>query len=228
MTSWRKRSSLLIDGLVFFALLACAAPKSAPGDLASLRSPAELGQASQRSYGQARSAAGKDDKLKFSHQGIVYAQKCLKIAPEEPACLYFETINTGIYIRNHIPNYQRGLKTMVRNCETLIKIRPDFEQAGCYRVLGNIYSQAPSFSLNPKNVTQDLDKSVAYFREAVKLAPNYPLNRLFLAKVLEQTGENEAAKAELQAFDSLPPGELDLDYPEWKKERDALAQSLLK
>lgn len=210
-----------------FSLLACAAPKSMPSDLASLRSPEELGQASRRAYGEARTATSKEERLKLSHQGIAYAQKCLKSAPQEPSCLYFETLNTGIYIRNHIPNYQRGLKTMVRNCETLIQVRPDFEQAGCYRVLGNIYSQAPSFSLNPKNITQDLDKSLAYFREAVKLAPNYPLNRLFLAKVLEQTGENEAAKTELQAFDRLPAGELDRDYPDWKKERDALAQSLL-
>ncbi|HKY61797.1 MAG TPA: tetratricopeptide repeat protein [bacterium] len=210
------------------ALFACAAPKSMPSDLASLRSSEELGQASRRAYGQAQSASSKDEKLKFSHEGIVYAQKCLKSAPQEPACLYFETLNTGIYIRHHIPNYQRGLKTMVRNCETLIEVRPDFEQAGCYRVLGNIYSQAPSFSLNPKNITQDLDKSVTYFREAVKLAPDYPLNRLFLAKALEQTGETDEAKTELQAFDRLPPGDLERDYPDWKKERDALAQSLLK
>lgn len=214
--------------LILFALLACAAPKSMPGDLASLRTPQELGQASQRAYGQARSASSKDEKLKLSHEGIVYAQKCLKSAPQEPACLYFETLNTGIYIRHHIPNYQRGLKAMVQNCEALIQVRPDFEQAGCYRVLGNIYAQSPSFSLNPKNITQDLDKSLGYFREAVKLAPDYPLNRLFLAKILEQTGENEAAKAELQAFDRLPPGDMDQAYPDWKKERDALAQSLLK
>ncbi len=228
MPSFRRKTRAPLPLLILFALFGCAAPKSMPGDLASLRTPEELGQASQRAYSQARSASSKDEKLKFSREGIVYAQKCLKAAPQEPACLYFETLNTGIYIRHHIPNYQRGLKTMVQNCEALIKVRPDFEQAGCYRVLGNIYSQAPSFSLNPKNITQDLDKSLSYFREAVKLAPDYPLNRLFLAKVLEQTGENEAGKAELQAFDRLPPGDLDRDYPDWKKERDALAQSLLK
>lgn len=228
MTSLRREISRLAPLLFSIALFACAAPKSTPSDLAGLSTPTELGQASQRAYSQARNAPSKDEKLKLSHQGIVYAQKCLKAAPQEAACLYYETLNTGIYIRNHIPNYQRGLKTMVQDCETLIKVRPDFEQAGCYRVLGNIYSQAPSFSLNPKNITQDLDKSLGYFREAAKLAPNYPLNRLFLAKILEQTGESEAAKAELQAFDRLPPGDLDLDYPEWKKERDSLAQSLLK
>lgn len=228
MRSFRRKILSPLPLWILLALLACAAPKSMPSDLANLRTPQELGQASQRAYGQARSASSKAEKLKLSHEGIVYAQKCLKSAPQEPACLYFETLNTGIYIRHHIPNYQRGLKTMVQNCEALIQVRPDFEQAGCYRVLGNIYSQTPSFSLNPKNITQDLDKSLGYFREAVKLAPDYPLNRLFLAKILEQTGEIDAAKAELQAFDRLPPGEMDQDYPDWKKERDALAQSLLK
>lgn len=208
-------------------LTACAAPKSMPSDIDQLKSPAELGQASRRAYLSARDATEKSDKLKFAHEGMVYAEKCLKAALETPDCLYFHALNTGIYIKNHIPNYQKGLHKMVANCEALNKIRPDFEQAGCYRILGNIFAQAPSFSLNPKNITQDLDRSVGYLQEAVKLAPDYPLNRLFLARSLEEIGERDKAQAELKAFDALPKTGLDQDYPQWKKERDALAQKLL-
>ena len=213
--------------LLVTLLTACAAPKSMPSDLDRLKSPEELGQASQNAYLAARSAPDKGDRLKRSHEGIVYAEKCLKVAPETPACLYFHALNTGTYIKNHIPNYQKGLHQMVSNCETLNRVRPDFEHAGCYRILGNIYAQAPSFSLNPKNITQDLDRSVEYLEEAVKLAPDYALNRLFLAKSLLETGQDERAKGELKAFDALPKNGLDQDFPHWKSERDSLAQKLL-
>ncbi|MCE9624107.1 MAG: hypothetical protein K8R69_01440 [Deltaproteobacteria bacterium] len=186
-----------------------------------------MGEASRHAYLQARSAPEKKGKLEFSHQGIVYAEKCLKEAPKEASCLYFQTLNTGVYIQNHIPNYQRGLHQMVANCDALNQSQPDFEHAGCYRILGNIYSQAPSFSLNPKNITQDLDRSVQNLKEAVKLAPDYALNRLFLARSLEQIGEKDAAKSELQAFDRLDKTGIDQDYPAWKKDRDSLAQKLL-
>ncbi len=214
--------------LLAVALLsACAGPKTQPKDLDQLKSASELGEASRKAYAQAHEAATKKEKLEWSHQGIVYADKCLKTAPKEPACLYFETLNTGIYIKNHIPNYQRGLKRMVANCELLNQVQPDFEHAGCYRILGNIYAQAPSFSMDPNHITQDLDKSVQNLQEAVKLSPDYPLNRLFLARSLEATGNTADAKAQLQAFDKLPTTGLDQEYPEWKKERDSLAHKLL-
>ncbi|MFO1463727.1 MAG: hypothetical protein U1F66_08105 [bacterium] len=207
-------------------LIACAAPKTQPKDIDQLKTPAELGEASRRAYNAARAAAVKKEKLEWSHQGIVYAEKCLKENPKEPSCLYFHALNTGIYIKHHIPNYQRGLHKMVANCDALNQVQPDFEHAGCYRILGNIYAQAPSFSLNPKHITQDLDLSVQNLKEAVKLSPDYPLNRLFLARSLEETGEKEAAKAELAAFDRLPKEGLDGEYPDWKKERDSLARKL--
>ncbi|MCC7345056.1 MAG: hypothetical protein IT573_08960 [Deltaproteobacteria bacterium] len=214
--------------LLFAGLLAaCAAPKSMPSDIDRLKSPAELGEASRGAYLAARDAAEKSDKLKRAHEGIVYAEKCLKADPQAASCLYFHALNTGVNIKNHIPNYQKGLKKMVANCEALNKIRPEFEHAGCYRILGNIFAQAPSFSLNPKNITQDLDRSVGYLREAVKISPDYPLNRLFFARSLEQSGDTEQARAELKAFDALPKEGLSQDYPEWKKERDSLAQKLL-
>ena len=115
---------------------------------------------------------------------------------------------------------------MVANCESLISIDPSYENGGCYRILGNIYAQAPSFSLNPKNITQDLDKSVENLRQAVQVAPAYALNHLFLSRSLEAVGDKSAAVSELKEFDRLRTPALDNEYPQWKKERDQLAQKL--
>lgn len=213
--------------LIFSALLlGCAGPKVVPADLSALKTPEELGAAAQRSYQAARQAHEKGEKLRAASAGIAYADKCLQKNPNEVACLYYQVLNTGIYIQNHIPNYQVGLKKMVSNCQILLGIDPAYEQGGCYRVLGNIYAQAPSFSLNPKNITQDMDKSVEYLRLAVQQAPSYPLNHLFLARSLEAVGEKSEALKELNEFDRLSSPTLDNDYPQWKRDRDQVARKL--
>lgn len=222
------KSPLCLSASLLLCLLfiSCAGPKVIPTDLSQLKSPEVLGQASQRSYRESKKVPDKKEKLKLASGGIAYAQKCLKQDPQNVTCLYYEVLNTGTYIKNHIPNFQVGLKKMVADCEAVIRLQPEFENGGCYRVLGNIYAQAPSFSLNPKNITQDLDKSVENLRQAVQIAPNYPLNYLFLSRSLQETGDKEGATQALKDFDRLRSPELDNEYPEWKKERDNLAQKL--
>lgn len=213
--------------LFCFLLVACVAPKYTPPDLGQIRSPAELAMKTQEAYRQGKVQSEKSEKLRFAQAGIQYADKCLALAPRTPECLFYRVLNTGLFIQNHIPNYQNGLRRMVADCEKLNEIQPGFENAGGYRVLGTIYAKAPSFTVNPKNVSQDWDKSVENLKEAVKLAPNYALNRLFLARSLEAVGEKAAAKNELLEFDRLAAANLDSEYPEWKQDRNKLAQKLL-
>lgn len=212
--------------LIWLGLSACAAPKFIPQDLQHLKDPEDLGLAAQEAYQKARAQSEKKEKLKWTHAGIVYSEKCLKTEAEKPICLYYNVLNRGYYIKNHIPNYQKALKLMITHCETLIDVDPGYQQAGCYRILGSIYAKAPSFSFNPKNITRDLDKSLEYLEAAVRLAPDYALNHLVLAKTLLALDENEEAKQQLKDFDRLRSSNLDKDYPEWKKEREELARKL--
>lgn len=210
-----------------FGLLGgCAAPKFIPHDIDQLKTSQELGFASQQAYQKAKIQTEKKEKLKFAHAGIVYSEKCLKKVSEETLCLYYNVLNRGLYIKNHIPDYQKSLRVMIAHCETLLELDPGYQHAGCYRVLGNVYAKAPSFSMNPKNVTRDLEKSQRLLKEAVRLAPDYALNHLFLARTLEALDEKLDAKRELAEFDRLRSSDLDKDYPEWKKEREKLAQKL--
>jgi len=205
---------------------ACPPPKYIPTDLDQLKSTEDLGLASKEAYQKARAQIDKKEKLKYSHAGIVYSEKCLKTEPEKPICLYYNVLNRGTYIKNRIPDYQKSLRPMVAHCETLINIDPNYENAGCYRILGNIYLKAPSFSLNPKNITRDTEKAKSYLREAVRLAPDYALNHLFLSRCLLNMGEEQEAEEQLREFDRLRTSSLDKDYPQWKEERNELAQSL--
>jgi hypothetical protein len=211
--------------LVLF-FLGCYAPKFLPKDLALLQTTEELGAASRQAYKNAKAAQNKTEKLDQAHFGMAYAEKCLKKNPQDLTCLYYNILNTGIYIKNYIANFQKGLRNMVAQCQTLLSIQPSYEEGGCYRILGNIYAKAPSFSLSSKGITQDLEKSVEYLTSAVQVAPDNALNHLFLSRSLEAIGENETAIQQLKEFDRLTHQGLDSEYPEWKQERDALAKKL--
>lgn len=210
-------SYLLLFFLCLFASYSCVPPAYIPAEYKRLKSPQEMGEASKQLYQLAFRSTDKKEKLKYAQGGIELAEKCLK-KEKAPICLYYGVLSRGIYIKNHIPNYQRSLKKMINDCEQLIEIEPYYGEAGCYRIIGNIYAKAPTFSLNPKNITQDIDKSVKYLNQASQLAPNYPLNQLFLAQVLYKSEQKDRAINVLKKFESMNKAELDRDYPEWEKE----------
>jgi|GEM_PF-2299702 len=227
MNPLRRLFTLFSWACVALLLLSCGVPHSTPTDLSQMKSPEELAEASKKAYETGKNAPEKKTRLELASSGLAYAGKCLKTSPESVPCLYYEALNTGLFVQNHITNFQRGLKTMITDCETVAKIQADYESGGCYRIMGNIYSQAPSFSFNPKHITQDLDKSVEYLQKAVALAPTYPLNQLFLARSLEASGKKDEAKNHLQEFDRLPHTGLDSEYADWNKDRESLARKLL-
>jgi tetratricopeptide (TPR) repeat protein len=208
-----------------FLLSACSS-RLAQYNIAHPETPEDLGLVSQRAYQEATHAKKKSDILLHARTGIHYSSQCLEQEPKNNTCLYYNVVNRGLYIKNHILNYQNSLKKMVQNCLTLVEVDPRYQFGGCYRILGNIYSQAPAFSFSNKAVTQDLEKSEEYLEKAVQVAPQYALNHLFLARTLEMTGEKQAAQKELDKFDTLITPDLDKEYPEWKEERETLAQKL--
>jgi tetratricopeptide (TPR) repeat protein len=65
---------------------------------------------------------------------------------------------------------------------------PGYDHAGAARVLTLLYTVAPGWS-----PFGDLDKAIDYGRQAIRLAPHYPLNRLYLARAYEKAGKRQAA-----------------------------------
>ncbi len=218
-------SLTLLSLLALCAANSCVPPAYIPAEYNQLRSSEALGEASKDLYQLAFKSEDKKEKLKYAQGGILLSEKCLKKG-KLPICLYYGALNRGLYIKNHIPNYQRSLKKMIDQCEELIELQPDYGEGGCYRVLGNIYAKAPSFSMNPKNITQDLDKASSYLSLATEVSPNYPLNHLFLAQVLFKIDQKEQARMSLKKFESLDKARLDTDYPEWEKEFKKLKADL--
>jgi tetratricopeptide (TPR) repeat protein len=78
---------------------------------------------------------------------------------------------------------QQGAGDRVRRyAEVVIAIDERFDEAGGHRLLGRLHTLAPKVPFFTGWV--DRAKAVAELRKAVDLAPDYPLNQVFLAEAL--------------------------------------------
>jgi len=101
---------------------------------------------------------------------------------------------------------RQGVGERVRRySEVVIAVDERFEDAGGHRLLGRLHTLAPKVPFLTGWV--DRDKAVAELRRAVALAPDYPLNAVFLADALLTYQPAKAAEARrlLQRVVERPP-----------------------
>ncbi|WP_320170610.1 hypothetical protein [Maridesulfovibrio sp.] len=72
------------------------------------------------------------------------------------------------------------------------KLAPEVDFGGPDRMLGELYLKAPSAPIS----VGSLDKALEYYEKAVKVAPDFAMNRLGLATALLEDDEQEKACAE--------------------------------
>jgi tetratricopeptide (TPR) repeat protein len=183
-------------------------------------SAAQLISASQKAATKAERTSNKKTKRYWATRGKGYANRCIEIKPGEAGCYYWRAVNTGLYYQARVIGYQKGIKQMLVDCEKIIELgQPQYDKAGPYRIQGEIYSRLPQTAGHPDSVIRDLDKAEELLQEAVKLAPNYPENRIALARTLYMLDRfPEAMEQLVLAKEQVPEWRnLDSSYSEWKK-----------
>lgn len=165
----------------------------------------------------------------LAKEGIGYAEHCLMLAPENAGCYYWRAVNTGLYYRIRIVGYQRGIKQMIEDCKSAISIDPKYDNAGAYRMLGQIYTKLPQTGANVDSITRDLALAEEYLRKAVQLSPDYPENYLALATTLfEERKIADAIEALSNTKELAPHWQNDISYSEWDKEMQGLEKDIAK
>ena len=212
------RSLALSITVLMLLSAACAFPKKGPvtsADVAKLTAQELVAKAKEASE-LAQNAKDRDTQRNWALHGISVAEQCLMRAPEEPGCYYYRAINTGLYHEVKIVGYQTGVKRMIEDSETVIKLDPKYDHGGAYRILGQIYTKLPQTTGRPDSVTRDLDKAENYLRQAVRIAPDYPENHLFLAEALFEKEKYAEAQSELtEAQELAPRWKQDKSQNEW-------------
>ena len=212
---------LAIISIIIVVGLSASACKKEPAEVAlDQMSTMELIESSMNSSIEAQKETSKGERKRWAESGIAYANRCVEIAPNTPECYYWRAVNTGLYHSVKVVGYQRGIKQMIDDCNAVIAMgRETYDNAGPWRIQGQIFTKLPETGGRPDSLIRDLDKALVYLRKAVDLAPTYPENHIALAEALYKEGEEDAARNELDLAKELAPQwQSDASYDEWKKE----------
>ncbi|HEY3450787.1 MAG TPA: tetratricopeptide repeat protein [Myxococcales bacterium] len=148
------------------------------------------------------------------------AGKAAGAPDKDPRASYWMAINLGLSIQQRgmaalplLPVEMAALKTS--------QAAKEIELGGPLRALGMLYLKAPSWPAGPG----DLDAALELLKEAVETYPSHPLNHLFYAMALRESGDGEAASKELQRAHELARPELWGDYAAlWQGQVQAAAK----
>jgi tetratricopeptide (TPR) repeat protein len=117
-----------------------------------------------------------------------YARQALKLNAESAEAHYWN----GLFLLRKAQNAwllsAYGItKEGIRELELVRDRLPAYDHGGAARVLGLIYYTAPGWS-----PFGDIDKAVKLEQEATRIAPDYLLNRLYLARAYQKQGDRKA------------------------------------
>jgi tetratricopeptide (TPR) repeat protein len=87
------------------------------------------------------------------------------------------------------------VKDGIKELEKVRSALPAYDHAGASRVLGLLYSLAPAWT-----PFGNLHKAIELGKESTRIAPDYVLNRLYLADAYKKLGDKEAAVREYRAI----------------------------
>lgn len=135
-----------------------------------------------------------------ARKGILWAEKCVQSFPKEAGCYFYRAVNTGLLLEVDPFHFQKKLKGMIGDCEKVISLNENYDQGGAYRILGNIYLKAPSFSLKPKGIVKDLEKGAEFAKKGLGIDKNHRGNRQLWAEILFEEERYEEAYPLLQSL----------------------------
>jgi tetratricopeptide (TPR) repeat protein len=129
--------------------------------------------------------------------------------PDAAKLFFWCAVDWGLWGENHgkLAAARAGVASKVRDfCLAAIALDERYEQAGGHRILGRLHSEAPAIPF----ITGWVDRETAFaeLRRANAIAPDDPINRIFLAEALLDHGDarqREEAWTILTALARLEP-----------------------
>ncbi len=171
-----------------------------------------------------------ETKKKIYDLGKELGKTGLEEFPESVGINLFSAIVWGVWGEEYgiLKAARQGVAGKIKGlCEKVIKLDPDFDQAGGYRVLGRVYFKAPKIPLILGWPSKK--KAVEILEESYKIAPKNLNTRQFLAEALYSQDEKDRAikmmkdilaeteTIEGTAEDAVIKSEVKATLAEWEK-----------
>jgi tetratricopeptide (TPR) repeat protein len=147
-------------------------------------------------------AANNAGRAELANQGIAACRQLLACESNSAPGHYYLAIELGQLAdtRRNVAAFKM-VKEMEREFKTAGDLDEHFDYAGPARCLGLLYRDAPGWPVS----IGSRHKAREWLEQAVKLAPDYPENRLNLVESYWQWKDREAAGNELKTLDALWP-----------------------
>ena len=170
-------------------------------------------------------------RAELANQGIAACRQLLACEPNSAPGHYYLAVELG-----QLADTKRNMaavkmvKEMEREFKTADDLDEHFDYAGPARCLGLLYRDAPGWPMS----VGSRHKSREWLEQAVKLAPDYPENRLNLVESYWQWKDHEAAGNELKKLDALWPsaqtnftgGAWERSWYDWSTRREVARKKL--
>jgi tetratricopeptide (TPR) repeat protein len=157
-----------------------------------------------------------DDKNKrahFSGRGIEYAKAAIELNPKGVEGHYYSGINLGLQTTTKTIGAKFMVPSVRDAWKKAMQLDGNFDHGGPARSLGTLYAKAPPW---PASIG-DADKGVDLLQQAMKKAPDYPLNSLLLGDALVAAEKPEEAKVQYRTVLGSRPTPEDAHFlVKWK------------
>lgn len=130
----------------------------------------------------------KNKKIELFRNGIDAGLVAIKLNPESAEAYFWTAINMVLYSETEGKlETLFSLHNVCKYLEKSIEIDPSYAYGGAYRVLGKINENLPRLLGGSKK------KAIRFYRKAIEIAPDEPVNYIFAARLMRKKFKNKEA-----------------------------------
>ena len=161
-------------------------------------------------------------RLPLGRDAVRHAERMIELRPDRVEGHYFRAGSLGLVLQHDPSAGLKRLPEVVASLERAIEINGRFYRAAPHLALGAILLKAPPFPTGPG----DLDAALENLEQAVKLAPRWPENWLWLADAKLADGDLAGAKQDAKRAQVLLEGMNGVEAGAWRSKANSILRQI--
>jgi tetratricopeptide (TPR) repeat protein len=157
-----------------------------------------------------------DRRAAYAERGVKYAEQAVALDSKRVEGEYFLGINQGQLAR--AKNARHLVPKVLEAGKAALAIDPRYDNGGPPRLVGALLAGAPE----PPTSVGDLEEGLKTLKQALEIAPKFPLNHLLYADALLKNRDFDGAEREYNVVLNTPPSpQWAARLPKWQKDAES-------